>query len=255
MERAISRSATVKGLPDRGELVQKLQNEVYALQRFRKTKAEVPQLGLGSIVEAFPQNTFPTGAVHEFVSYGMENAASTTGFMIALAGRLMQQYGSCLWISSKRTVFPAALKQFGIDATRVVFIDLLKQKDVLWAVEEALKCQSLSLVVGEVGEISFNDSRRLQLAVEQSNVTGLLHRYNPRSENTLACVARWKIASLASSLNSAMPGVGYSRWRVELTKVRNGRPGAWDIEWSKKGFRNIQEDTRHEQELRNLKTA
>jgi protein ImuA len=33
--------------------------------------------------------------------------------------------------------------------------------------EEALKCEGLAAVIGEIKEISFSDSRRLQLAVEQ----------------------------------------------------------------------------------------
>lgn len=237
MERAKA-IATIGSPSNKSGLIQQLQEEVFALQRFRKPKSEVSDLGLGPIAKAFPESTFPIGAVHEFISYQTPNAAATSGFMIALAGRLMQQHGSCLWISTRRTLYPPSLMQYGIDAARVICIDLANQKDVLWAVEEALKCQSLSLVVGELSEISFNDSRRLQLAVEQSNVTGLLHRYNPRSENTLACAARWKITSLASN-HPTLPGVGFSRWHVELSKVRNGRPSAWDIEWSKQGFQHL----------------
>jgi len=238
-----AREIATISLPNKWGLIQQLQQEVYSLQRRKKVKSDAPDLGIGDIAKAFPQDTFPTGAVHEFISYQAPDAAATTGFIIALAGRLMQKQGSCLWIGTKRTLYPPSLKQFGIDAAHVICIDLAKQKDVLWAVEEALKCQSLSLVIGELSEITFNDSRRLQLAVEQSNVTALLHRYNPRSENTLACVARWKIASLASSSDIAMPGLGFSRWHVELSKVRNGKPSAWDIEWSKKGFQHLSPQT------------
>ncbi len=239
---------------DKMGLVQKLQQEIYTMQRHKKAKSDVSDLGLGGITKAFPQATFPIGAVHEFISYEAPNAAATTGFMVALAGRLMQEQGACLWIGSKRTLFPSSLKHFGIDATRIIFIDLARSKDILWAVEEALKCQSLSLVVGEISEISFKESRRLQLAVEQSNVTGLLHRYRPRTENALACVARWKIASLASSSDAAFPGVGFSRWHVELVKVRNGKPGTWNMEWSKKGFQYLQPQA-IPQELPTRKTA
>lgn len=252
MERAKAMAA-INSAFDKSGLIQQLQEEVYALQRFKKAKSDAPDLGLGPIVKAFPQSTFPVGAVHEFISYEATNAAATTGFMIALAGRLMQQ-GSCLWISTRRTLYPPALQQYGIDAARIICIDLTKQKDVLWAVEEALKCQSLSLVIGELSEITFNDSRRLQLAVEQSNVTGLLHRYNPRSENTLASVARWKITSLASSSDAELPGVGFSRWHVDLSKVRNGRPSAWDIQWSKKGFQHLSPKT-NTTEIKKRKTA
>lgn len=240
----------------RSEIIERLQKEILSMQGVKKVSTnDMTDTGLGPIIEAFPTKTFPTGAVHEFISHGPENAAATTGFMIALAGKLMRPQHTCLWIGTRRTVFPPSLKQFGIDAERVIFLDLLKQKDVLWAVEEALKCPSLSLVIGEIGELNFNESRRLQLAVEHSNVTGLLHRANPRSENTVACLTRWRIGALSSSLNGAVPGIGFSRWRVELAKVRNGRPGTWELEWSKKGFQSLTTQTAIPKQNPKRKTA
>ena len=41
----------------------------------------------------------------------------------------------------------------------------------MWAIEEALKCDGLAAVIGEMKELSFTNSRRLQLAVEKSHVT------------------------------------------------------------------------------------
>ena len=105
--------------------------------------------------------------------------------------------------------------------------------------EEALKCEGLAAVIGEIKELSFTDSRRLQLAVEQSQVTGFVLRNNPRSVNTTACITRWKISSLHSELSSGMPGVGFPRWNVDLVKVRNGKPGNWQIEWVAGKFRHI----------------
>ncbi len=102
--------------------------------------------------------------------------------------------------------------------------------------DEALKCSALSAVIGEMQEISFTGSRRLQLAVEQSQVTGFILRQNCRKPNTTACVSRWKITALPSlrkdfGMVDDMPGVGFPRWRVELLRMRNGRSGIWDIAW------------------------
>jgi protein ImuA len=36
-----------------------------------------------------------------------------------------------------------------------------------------------------------------------------------------------------------MPGVGFPRWNVELLKVRNGKPGAWQIEFAEGKFRPV----------------
>lgn len=218
------------------EMVQQLQKEILRMQGFKAACGEQRfRSGLGPIESAFPGHAFPTGAVHEFISNAKPGAAATNGFVSGLLGKLMQQGGTCLWISTKRTIFPASLKLFGIEPDRVIFVDLPKDKEALWSVEEALKCAALTAVVGEFTELTFTQSRRLQLAVEESHVTGLIHRYNPRSENTTACVTRWKIKPLPCNIEEGMPGLGFSRWNVDLLKVRNGKPGSWQVEWSSSG--------------------
>ncbi|PZF74068.1 ImuA family protein [Taibaiella soli] len=220
------------------DIIQRLQKEVFSLQGFKTPCGNNRlQTGLGIIEKAFPYERFPTGAVHELLSYAPEHAAATNGFLAALAGKFLKPGGCCFWIGTKRTIYPPALKSFGIDPERIIFIDVAKEKEALWAFEEALKCESLALVIGEWTELSFTQSRRLQLAVEQSHVTGFVHRYAPKTENNTACIARWKITSLASNTADEMPGVGFPRWQVTLDKVRNGKPGSWNLEWSDNRFK------------------
>jgi protein ImuA len=110
------------------------------------------------------------GAIHEFLSNAKEDAASTSGFVAGILASLMRNDGAALWISSSRTLFPPALRFFGIDSEKIIFLDLKKDRDVLWAMEEALKCEGLTAVVGEIQELDFVVSRRFQIAVEQSRV-------------------------------------------------------------------------------------
>jgi len=112
-------------------------------------------LGLGSMCEFFPNGSFPLGAVHEFISPRPETTASTTGFIAGILSSLIGNNGAVLWISASRKIFPPALRAFGVQPDRVVFVDLRKEKDVLWALDESLKCPSLTAVVGEVKELSF----------------------------------------------------------------------------------------------------
>jgi len=107
--------------------------------------------------------------------------------------------------------------------------------------EEALKCEGLAAVIAEVREISFAQSRRLQLAVESSRVTGFLLRNDPRKLGTTTCVARWQVTPLPSQLEDELPGVGFPRWQVDLLRVRNGNPGSWKLEWADGAFVPIEE--------------
>ena len=188
-------------------------------------------MGLGPVTEAFPNGVFPTGAVHEFLSVGPGPRAASGGFVAALIASLMTKGGACIWVGSGQKVFPPGLSVFGITPDRIIFIDPRKEKEALWIMEEALACEGLAAVVGEVQEMGFTASRRLQLAVEQSRVTGFILRHHPRNLNPIAAVARWKITPLPSEPEAGMPGIGFPRWNVELARIRNGQPGMWQMEW------------------------
>jgi protein ImuA len=213
----------------RADILKQLQTDILRLQGFKSVNNAELDLGLGSLKECFPNGTFPIGAVHEFISSSAEDVASTTGFIAGLLSSLMGNAGATLWISSSRKLFPPALKHFTTDPERFIFLDLQKEKDVLWAMDEALKCGALSAVVGEMKEIDFTTSRRLQLAVERSQVTGFILRTNNRRITTTACVSRWKITPLRSELKK-LPGIGLPKWKVDLIRMRNGKAGTWDIQ-------------------------
>jgi len=227
-------------ISSKADIIAQLQKEILPLQGFKTlSKSAVGDIGLGPIKYAFPNASFPTGAIHEFLSTSAEDATATTGFVSSILSSLMKKGGTSIWISASRTIFPPALKSFDIAPDKIIFIELKKEKEMLWAMEEALKCEGLAAVIGEIKELSFTDSRRLQLAVEQSQVTGFVLRNNPGNVNTTACITRWKISSIASELENAMPGVGFPRWNVDLLKVRNGKPGNWQIEWVSGKFRHV----------------
>jgi len=227
---------------EKADLIARLKMDILPLEGLRAVHTgDNPYPGLGALNRAFPLGKFPLGAVHEFVCEGVETSAATTGFISGMLGSLMNKGGAAVWIGSGRTLFPPALKMFGIDPERIVFVDLQKEKDILWAMEEALKCRGLSAVICEMPELSFTVSRRFQLAVEQSLVTGFILRTNPRNLNTNACVSRWNIKSLPSETDEDLPGLGFPRWKVNLLKIRNGKPGTWHLEWAAGCFRFIKE--------------
>lgn len=232
---------TIEG--DKKALLAQLQRVILPLQGIRNPlQTHVVENGLGAINQAFPNGTFPLGAVHEFVSTGAESFAATSGFIAGITAGIIKNNGIVIWISTARTAFPLAFQHFEISPDRIIFIDLKKEKDALWAIEETLKCEHVAAVIGEIQQMDFNQSRRLQLAVEKSRVTGFIIRKDARKITTSACVTRWQIQSLASQLPNGMPGVGFPRWQVELLKVRNGKPGTWNVEWNGGQFKLIEKE-------------
>lgn len=190
--------------------------------------------------EHLPLSVFPTGAVHEFIFSKAEDIAATNAFVSGLVSTCIAAKGVVTWISLKPVVFPGVLQLYKIEPEQVIFIHPANEKELLWVTEEALKCNGLRAVVAELNSLSFINSRRLQLAVEKSNVTGFVLTSSTKT-TTNACVSRWKIISLPSEQHNGLPGVGFPTWKVELLKMRNGKPGQWKVEWAADHFKEITE--------------
>ncbi|WP_158829133.1 ImuA family protein [Mucilaginibacter lacusdianchii] len=224
-------------LEGRKDIIKRLQQDILQWQGIhRPADDSLIQTGLGDLEQAFPGAVFPTGAIHEFLNMKPEHAAACGGFLAGLLSKLMQEGSPGLWISRSRQLFPPALARFGLRPEQIVFLDVRTEKEALWAMEEALKCEGAAAVVAEVSELDFAQSRRLQLAVERSRVTGFVLRHDPTALSATACAARWRITPLLSQPEPGMPGFGYPSWRVELLKVRNGNPGIWELEWRRRQF-------------------
>jgi protein ImuA len=221
------------------DMIARLRGEILLRQGLQKTPGRIDlDMGLGKLCAAFPDHTFPLAAVHEFICTNTEDKTASTGFIAGLLSTLLKRGGACIWIAPSQVIFPPALLSFGIDPSRIIFSTLSREKEQLWVMEEALKCDSLSAVVGDIRNMDFTASRRLQLAVEESKVTGFLIR-QAAHVNTTACVSRWRVSSLKSSLPEGMPGLGFPRWKVDLLKIRNGKPGSWVLEWRNKKFKEV----------------
>lgn len=227
---------------EKRELVQMFQAKINAMQSLGRVSSEAVADTFFPFSEAFPNQTFPVGALHEFSSYEAVSAASTGGFIASITGKLIKNNGICVWVSREKKLFPAGLKQFGLSPDRIIFITTSNQKEMLWIIEEALKCESLTAVIGEIKQLTFTESRKLQLAVERSGVTGFIHRFMPSGENAVACTARWKITPLQSKIDHDLPGVGHPYWDIQLLKVKNGKPDSWQIGWQHGQFQTLTEE-------------
>ena len=227
---------------EKQEILERLRRDLLEVQGSKPASiASGDGFGLGPLEDCFPGKVFPTGTIHEFLAQSPEDTAASEGFIAGLLAKLMENGSSCLWISRNRKLFPPSLETFGADPQQIIFIDLYYTKEILWVMEEALKCEGLACVIAELSDIDFAQSRRLQLATEKSHVTGFLLRKEPKfSLSATACAARWQIRPAPSEIIKGIPGVGNPRWEVNLLKVKNGEGGKFLIEWAEHKFAPLQ---------------
>lgn len=222
----------------KADILNRLRQDILPLTGYKQGgKRHTNGVNIKEINGAFPNGQFPLQAVHEFVVDHPQHLAATKGFIAGIVAQLLGEKGVIVWVAKQPAVFPPAMNYYKLKAEQLIFIQLNKDADLLWVMEEALKCKGITAVIGEPGKMDFTASRKLQLAVEKSAVTGFVIREAPKKLQPTACIARWHIHSLPSlQAEHGMPGIGYPRWEVVLEKVRNGKPGKWEVEWKNQEF-------------------
>lgn len=222
--------------PDRATLLAELRSQIQRIEGFGGEGARTLPFGVDAIDAALPGGGLPLGCLHELAE---EAPGTGTAFAAGLLARLASARAPAVWVVRGRDLHAAGLAAYGLTPDRLIAVSAPRAADALWAMEEALRCTSLSAVLAEAGDIGLTASRRLQLAAESSGVTAfLLDRERRRRAGTSAAVSRWRIAAAPSGPEESGPnssgdgpGVGEVRWRVALDRCRGGRPGEWLLEW------------------------
>jgi protein ImuA len=178
------------------------------------------------------------GAVHELEPAGPVYRGATFGLALALAGRALQarRSGDVLWIETAFAtaeigkLYGVGLEAFGLSPARVLIVRVKRPLDVLWVMEEALRCRGIAATIAELTEAAdLTATRRLSLAAREGGALSLLARHRALPQAS-AAMTRWEVAA-APSRPDALGGLGPAAFDLELTKNRHGPCGRWTILW------------------------
>jgi protein ImuA len=199
-----------------------------------RQQGEVLPFGIPAIDERLPHGGLPRGHLHEAIEGGAASQYAGLATLFA-AGIFARMQGPVLWCLRGRDLFAPALARVGLYPDRVIFCETWKDRDVLPAMEEGLKCGGLAGVVGEASKLSLNASRRLQLCAGESGVTALIiRRWRNLAEKAAAgepnaAATRWRV-SPSPTPAGGFDGLPRQHWQLELLRVRAGEPHSWIVE-------------------------
>lgn len=133
-------------------------------------------------------------------------------------------------------LYGQGFQALGIDPARVCMVTVDREKELLWAAEEAASCAALSAIVVMLGRreklYGFTASRRLKLRHEKSGVPMFIIRHN--SGDATAATARWHVAARPSrgviTPRSSTPLLGAPAFSVRLERYAGLPPQTWEIE-------------------------
>ncbi|MCY4571255.1 MAG: hypothetical protein OXF01_00525, partial [Gemmatimonadetes bacterium] len=134
-------------------------------------------LGVSRIDRVLPGGGLRLGCIHEVA--GDEAATGFCAALLALAATARspgaRRRGTLLWLARDDDLYAPGLVRYGIGAGQLLVVSgLRRREDMLWAMEEALRCRAVHGVVAEAGRIGLAAGRRLMLAAEGTGVLGLV---------------------------------------------------------------------------------
>ena len=196
--------------------------------RGKGTPARPPvPLGLAAIDRTLPWGGLPRGCLHEILA--ADASAAAAAFAAVLMARFAGRGGQLLWCRRRRGLYAPGLAGMGLDPARLLVVHVASEADVLWVMEDALRCPALAAVLGETTALAPVGLRRLQLAAEAGGGTALLLRPGLAAAAAAWAVTRWQVGAVPGIAGTS-PGIR-SRWRLELLRCRGGPAGAWVVEW------------------------
>ena len=183
---------------------------------------------------AFPWACEP---LEEVAAAEPADLAAALGFAMArLAARLDRDrrpvalVATPLWSRERGHPFSPGLAAWGLGPERLIWVRAAREDTALWALEEALKSGAVAGALAGLAAPSLVATRRLDFAARAGGALGVVLRAQPEGDLS-AARRRWRIQARPSGPAAFDPAApGPARLRAQLTRRRDGPPGAWDLE-------------------------
>ena len=216
-------------------MIEQLRQRLQALQRPAGLADGCTALPFGiAAVDAALGGGLPRGTLHEIAAPGEAHCAAATGFALGLSSLRSGTHAarSVVWLAEDMALaesgapYGPGLMDFALAPERLLTVAAAHRRDLLWAMEEALRCRAVAAVIGELrpGALDRVAVRRLSLAAAESGALALLLRAAPADDASTA-TTRWIVGAAPSATERP-------RFAVELVRNRRGPLGAWILEWS-----------------------
>ena len=250
-------------------MIDQLRQRLQALQRRPGIEGRPSTLPFGvPAIDTMLGGGLIRSALHEVAATGEAHLPAAAGFALAVVKHVAPSL-RLFWIAEDMTFAEsgvphgAGLDAFGLAPEQLVMVSAAHRRDLLWAMEEALRCGATTAVIGEMraGAIDGVAIRRLSLAAAESGTLALLLRTEPPGDGSTA-TTRWVVGAAPNT--NVIPGrehceltrnpetdsefvsgfrartFGASRndekikprLAAQLVRNRRGPTGSWILEWS-----------------------
>ena len=177
----VTRKKTTRS-PDRESILQKLRRQAGCVSTAPVDDAAVMSTGSPQIDSCLPRGGLRVDAINEWVS--ASNSSGTAVLSMITAATYFSACenhfdvsGPLVVVDRQGTFYPPAAVALGIPVSKIVLVRPQNHADHVWAIDQALRCESVAAVWSPIGsKLNDRDARRFQLAAESGKTPGFLIR-------------------------------------------------------------------------------
>ena len=171
----------------------------------------IESTGFRELDERLPYRGWQSGTIVELMPT-MTGIGEFRLLMPSLA-RMTQSERHVALIAPPHIPFAPALVQHGVQLQRLLIIQAQKNEDILWSMEQALRCPSFAAVLSWPAAIKDKEVRRLQLAAEAGRTIGFVYRAPHAAREASPAAMRLRLQPHTSGM------------LIDILKCRGGRGG------------------------------
>lgn len=203
---------------DQKRVLQQLQHLMQDFQSVAVTKSGESSVSTGwePLDSILPYGGWRSGQLVEWLGEVKGGGVGLLGLWSAW--QVAQRGGVLVVLDNTGKFFPPAAAALGIHLSRMLVVSPQGKADFDWTLDQVLRCPAVGAVWVNLLKVDNRAYRRLQLAVEQSGVFGVLVRDQKCLQDPTWAHLRLRATPLA--------GQGDWRFRVEVIRAVGGNAGA-----------------------------
>ena len=180
-------------------------------QSRRRCAARDEASGFQELDAALPNGGWQSGTIVELMP--AEIGIGELRLLMPALARITHSDRHVALVSPPYIPFAPALSNHGVRLERLLVIRAEKNMDMLWAMEQTLRCNSFGAVVGWPESIRDRDVRRPQLAAEAGRSTGFLYRSPAAAREASPAAMRLQVAGESAGNTDRRFEMPWGTWR------------------------------------------
>lgn len=221
---------------DRSNLVGQLRNKIRSVETSNRMGVEVRvSSGCAAVDRLLPENGYQRGTLVQWLTGGGQAA----DYLSLLAAKQAAADGGAIVVFDPENQFyPPAVGAIGINLNNLIVLknsnsdarDSFRgneqnrelETDLLWSIDQALRCPAVAAVWGPINRIGERWFRRFQLSAESSGCLGLFVQPIHQVRQPSWSEVQWLVGRASDSLSSQ---ASEQVVRLQLTRCRGTQTG------------------------------